>query len=790
MDLLTGWDFDKESDRKAAIKYVKEVKPWLVIGSPMCTMFSQLMNLNWNKSKERDDKMRDMLGRAIRHVEFMIVIYRMQIDGGRYFLHEHPLSATSWKLDEVRKLVAEPGVLTTTADQCEYGVKSKDEYGVGCAMKPTKFATNSVMIAERLSTRCQNKGRKPEERHRHVHLISGRARKAQEYPRELCLEIARGIKEQLRDDKEGVVRMMKIGKDENLVNGMSNVKLKSIVEELSKEAATAPVHDEDSNEEMAWDDVSGVQLDARKVREAREVEMEYFRKMKVYSKVPRLAGEKVIKTRWVDINKGDSKSPVMRSRLVAMDFKDCDRPELYAGTPPTEAMRMLCSIAASKSGDEKKCIMLNDVSRAYFYAKVRRPVWVELPEEDKTQEDREKGHVGRLHLSMYGTREAAQNWQEEVSDHLMTIGFKKGKANPCMYFHEKRDIASLVHGDDYVSTGVEENLRWLEAELAKKFAIKTTVAGHNAGLASEVKALNRIMRATPRGWEFEGDQRHGELIVEETGMKSAKGVSTAGEDDSKRKEDEPKMDERGRKWYRGLVARANYYSQDRPDMSFAVKEACRYMSEPNEGDERRAKRIGKYLREHPRLVQEFVWQDAQEELRVYTDSDWAGCERSRKSTSGGVLLRGAHCLKFWAKTQATIALSSAEAELISLVKGSCEALGAKSHLEDFGQRISSIGVYTDASAAIGIAQRAGVGRTRHIDVGALWVQQKVWQERLQVQKIAGKLNPADMFTKNVPKEVCVGHMSRLGFKHATGRSELANELATSVCRCMRERRPR
>jgi hypothetical protein len=88
MDLLTGWDFDKQSDRKAAIKYVKEVKPWLVIGSPMCTMFSQLMNLNWNKSKERDDKMRDMLGRAIRHVEFMIVIYRMQIDGGAEHIEE------------------------------------------------------------------------------------------------------------------------------------------------------------------------------------------------------------------------------------------------------------------------------------------------------------------------------------------------------------------------------------------------------------------------------------------------------------------------------------------------------------------------------------------------------------------------------------------------------------------------------------------------------------------------------------------------------------------------------
>ena len=68
-------------------------------------------------------------------------------------------------------------------------------------------------------------------------------------------------------------------------------------------------------------------------------------------------------------------------------------------------------------------------------------------------------------------------------------------------------------------------------------------------------------------------------------------------------------------------------------------------------------------------------QDEVDTLDIYTDSDWAGCRRSRKSSSGGAIMRGTHCLKTWSKTQALIAKSSGEAELYAVVKGAAEALG-------------------------------------------------------------------------------------------------------------------
>ena len=68
--------------------------------------------------------------------------------------------------------------------------------------------------------------------------------------------------------------------------------------------------------------------------------MTFFRKMQVYTRVPRamqrMKGGKIIGVRWVDVNKGDSETPDYRSRLVGQEFKTSKNDELYASTPPLE----------------------------------------------------------------------------------------------------------------------------------------------------------------------------------------------------------------------------------------------------------------------------------------------------------------------------------------------------------------------------------------------------------------------------------------------------------------------
>ena len=123
--------------------------------------------------------------------------------------------------------------------------------------------------------------------------------------------------------------------------------------------------------------------------------------------------------------------------------------------------------------------------------------------------------------------------------------------------------------------------------------------------------------------------------------------------------------------FRGGAARCNYLSSDRPDISFATKELCRSMSAPREEDMGSLKRVCRFLKGKPRLVQRIpgtVLREGARTVKVYVDSDWAGCRRTRKSTNGGVLMVDGACLKFWSTTQAVRALSSGEAEYYAGLK--------------------------------------------------------------------------------------------------------------------------
>ena len=121
--------------------------------------------------------------------------------------------------------------------------------------------------------------------------------------------------------------------------------------------------------------------------------------------------------------------------------------------------------------------------------------------------------VGMLDFSIYGTRDAAMNWALRVDRQMAQAGFEKGKASGRLYRHEGRKISTLVHGDDYVSVGKRKDIEWLKGKIEKEFDIKTHIIGLGEGLEREAKVLNRVIRATEEGWEYEGDQRHGEILV-------------------------------------------------------------------------------------------------------------------------------------------------------------------------------------------------------------------------------------------------------------------------------------
>ena len=134
-------------------------------------------------------------------------------------------------------------------------------------------------------------------------------------------------------------------------------------------------------------------------------------------------------------------------------------------------------------------------------------------------------------------------------------------------------------------------------------------------------------------------------------------------------------------------------------------------------------------------------------------------------------MHGQHCLKTWSSTQAIIALSSGEAEYYGVVKASSVGLGCKAMLHDMNTKVN-LEVFTDAEAAKGIASRTGLGKTRHISVHFLWVQEKIRTGAIKLFKVKGSENPADLLTKHLPVKTLTMLMNLYGFDYASGRHEL------------------
>ena len=138
------------------------------------------------------------------------------------------------------------------------------------------------------------------------------------------------------------------------------------------------------------------------------------------------------------------------------------------------------------------------------------------------------------------------------------------------------------------------------------------------------------------------------------------------------------------KAYRSVTASGNYLGHDRPDVQLAIKQCSKTMSSPTHSSWESMKKVGRYIKAHPRVIQLFRWQDEVDKIMVQSDSDWAGDVSTRKSTSGGTMRLGAHLIKSWSKDQGCVATSSGEAESYAATKAASEALGIKSVLADMG----------------------------------------------------------------------------------------------------------
>ena len=159
-DLHTGYDLSKYKVQREVEAKIDAEQPELLIGSPPCTKFSILQNLVRAKglTHEQRDKFERDLAQAVKHVNFCVKLYHRQRVRGRYDLHEHPLTATSWQVPSMKTITSRQDNYIAECHMCAFGMTTVDpEHGILPAKKPTRFATNSWSVAKDLSKTCSCK---------------------------------------------------------------------------------------------------------------------------------------------------------------------------------------------------------------------------------------------------------------------------------------------------------------------------------------------------------------------------------------------------------------------------------------------------------------------------------------------------------------------------------------------------------------------------------------------------------------------------------------------------------
>lgn len=335
-----AWDFNIPEMRKRAARRVLEDKPILLIGSHMCTVYSTMNHIN--HAEMAPEVVQARFEHASKHLEFATTFYKIQVQGGRHFIHERPEGASSWQEVCIMKVMAMKDVKKVVADQCRYGLRSKGENGFGPARKAIGFMNNSPCIAMQMQRRCPN--RNCYQVHKHVQLNGGRAKVAQLYPPGLCRAICKGLVDQMEADRNGQYLLMSMDYDESL----SSKELLNASKQAQQQYKTIE-EEQDEELDVVWDDVSGAILDPKEVRRAREEEIKYVRDMGLHEKVPinecyMETGKAPISIRSIVINNGDESNPILPVQIGSPRNQHPQERRSRRGTPHLEALKLILSM--------------------------------------------------------------------------------------------------------------------------------------------------------------------------------------------------------------------------------------------------------------------------------------------------------------------------------------------------------------------------------------------------------------------------------------------------------------
>jgi hypothetical protein len=188
----------------------------------------------------------------------------------------------------------------------------------------------------------------------------------------------------------------------------------------------------------------------------------------------------------------------------------------------------------------------------------------------------------------------------------------------------------------------------------------------------------------------------------------------------------------------------------RPDLAFAVSVISRFSSNPTQAHMTAVKRIFRYIQQTIQMG--LVFRGSVQPLVGYTDSDWAGDQDTRRSTSGYVFNLGSAAISWSSKRQPTVALSTCEAEYVGQKNAAKEAIWLQRFLKQIDPNsdpgLGATIIYGDNQGAIALAKNDQFhGRVKHLDIDVHFVREKVAEGRVDLRYVSTSEQVADGLTK-------------------------------------------
>ena len=208
--------------------------------------------------------------------------------------------------------------------------------------------------------------------------------------------------------------------------------------------------------------------------------------------------------------------------------------------------------------------------------------------------------------------------------------------------------------------------------------------------------------------------------------------------------------------FQSVAASFNFLAMDRPDLLYSVKELMRKIASPSARDLIALKRVARYTIKYPRMASRYPWNALESNIEVFGDANFAWMYLYEKVPVGGVALLSGQFAKAWSKTMGILALSSGESEVAAVVRAATEGMELQSILNDFCL-CGHVAIRSDATAAIRMVHRLGLGKVRHLAVGDLWVQHHVRSGKIRVSKMSGLEKKSVAQTKYLGPELLLRH---------------------------------